>query len=70
MAAMAGEAPEDHKPPDDQNEAERPVLASDLQGRRKRNSIILALILFAFVALVFVITIVRVGGNVFNNPPM
>jgi hypothetical protein len=66
---MADETPEEGKaqrPP----EGEVPIRAADLERRRKRNSIILALALFAFVVLVFIITLVRVGHNVFNNPPM
>jgi accessory gene regulator protein AgrB len=69
VGAMTGEEPQEDKTGQPQQD-QRPVLAKDLERRRKRNSIVLALILFAFVVLVFIITIVRLGGNVFNNPAM
>ena len=38
-----------------------------IQARQKSRARILAILLFAFVILVFVITIVRIGGDVANR---
>jgi hypothetical protein len=43
-------------------------LTPDPERNRKIRSWIIAAGLFAFVALVFVVTIVRLGGNVANRP--
>ena len=37
-------------------------------AKRRRGNLVIALALFAFVALVFIITIVRLGGHVFDHP--
>ena len=36
--------------------------------KRKRRSIAIALMLVAFAVLFYAITIIRLGGNVFNRP--
>lgn len=47
---------------------EEPADARELAAARKRRSLALAWGLFLFVALVFAVTIARLGGNVFNAP--
>lgn len=50
-------------------EEPEPKPLTDAQvARRRRGNLVIALALFAFVALVFVITIVRLGGHVFDHP--
>jgi hypothetical protein len=39
-----------------------------LRARRRRGNLIIALSLFAFVVLVFVITLSRLGGDVLTRP--
>lgn len=49
----------------DVNEAEETVAAVK---RRKKRSIAIALMLVAFAVLFYAITIIRLGGDVFNRP--
>jgi len=46
-----------------------PKPLSDIElAKRKRGNWAIALALFGFVALVFIITITRLGGHVFEHP--
>jgi hypothetical protein len=46
-----------------------PNRESDAQRKARRNrNIAMAIALFAFVILVFIVTLVRLGGNVANRP--
>ena len=51
----------------EQKPTSEPLSDAELKKRRRGN-IVIALALFAFVALVFVITIARLGGHVFDRP--
>ena len=42
-------------------------LTEAMKAKRRRANLAIALALFAFVALVFIITIVRLGGRVFET---
>jgi len=46
-----------------------PKLLSEAEvAKRRRGNLVIALALFAFVVLVFIITITRLGGHVFDRP--
>ena len=43
-------------------------LTPEEQKKRKQRNLALAGILIAFVAIVYVVTIVKIGGNIANRP--
>jgi hypothetical protein len=49
-----------------ENEAGK-TLSDEQKAKRRRANIVIALALGAFVVLVFIITIVRLGGHVFEH---
>jgi len=44
------------------------LMEEDEVKKRKRRSIVIGLILLAFAVLFYAITIIRLGGDVFNRP--
>lgn len=44
------------------------ALTPEEERKRKQRNWAIAAVLFAFVALIFVVTIVKLGGNVANRP--
>ena len=57
-------------PVDDRNEFDvsKRVLTPEEVAARRRRSVVIALSLAAFVVLTFVVTLVRLGGNVLERP--
>ena len=51
-----------------EDEPEPKPLSESQLAKRRRGNLVIALALFGFVALVFIITIARLGGHVFDRP--
>jgi hypothetical protein len=51
-----------------EEESEPKPLTDAEVAKRRRGNLVIALALFAFVALVFAVTIARLGGHVFDHP--
>jgi hypothetical protein len=63
-SATMNDAADEDKPPTDIR-----LTPEQLRARRAR-SIAIALALGAFVVVIFLVTLVRLGGHVFTSPPM